>query len=43
LILDGWKHWREAPMKQAVMLGVRLILDTVWTICTGLVAVALPG
>ena len=43
LVLTDWKRRKEAPMKQAFVLGVRSILETVWTIGTGYVSAALPG
>lgn len=43
LVLTDWKRWKEAPMKQAFVLGTRSVLDTVWAIGTSNAAVALPG
>jgi hypothetical protein len=42
-VLTDWKRWKEAPMKHAFVLGVRSILETVWTIGTSYVSAVLPG
>ena len=41
-LIDG-KRRKEAPMKQAFVLGVRSVLETIWAISTSYVAALLPG
>jgi hypothetical protein len=43
LVLTDWKRWKEAPMRQAFMVGVRSVLETLWTVGTSYVSAALPG
>lgn len=43
LVLSASKRWKEAPMKQAIVLGVRSVLETFWTIGASYIAAALPG
>ena len=43
LVMADWKCLKEVPMKKALMLGVRSVLETLWTIGTNCATAALPG
>ena len=43
LVMADWKCLKEVPMKKALVLGVRSVLETLWTIGTNCATAALPG
>jgi hypothetical protein len=41
--LSGRKQKKEASMGQALVLGIRSVSETIWTIGTSYIAAGLPG
>jgi hypothetical protein len=41
--LSARKQKKEAPMEQALVLGIRSVSETLWTIGTSYIAAGLPG
>jgi hypothetical protein len=41
--LSARKRRKEAPMGHALLLGIRSVSETLWTIGTSYIAVGLPG